>query len=646
MSKPTSTGAAGPRPARIAVPGKQRASQLPTTQSAPLPPPEALGHGRSAVWVALAIGIVLFVLSGNDMPTVRWAIVLGAAFLSVIPPLNRWLGRLFDLARCPSPRARDRATIGVGLSVTAYLIFTAFNQDRDLFPRIGDDCSYVLGARMMGHGRLWMPQHPLADFFQSYYIFVKPVYASIYFPGTALMFAPMEWLNLASWILPVVICGIIVALVYRLVDQLIDGAAAAISVLWMVSLYWFRTISIMVMSHVSMVLLGVLILMVFLRWRRDRGLGWALAIGMCSGWAAITRPVDALAFSLPVGIAMALELRGAPWRKWGASAAMLLIGALPFLAIQGFFDWGVTGHPFYTPYTAYLKLEQPGTEYGIRRYDPSLHPASSLPEMREMYNWCRPYLIEHQPGNFWVAWFHRKSPSGQPSGFLKLLDATLPSRALVVFLPAGLLAMDRRRWPVVASVALFCLLYMANPFFLKHYPIVVAPLVIVWSLLGWRVLAGAAGPRHSSRLSVAVGIAILAICVTSVWEINRYMPTGGQVRRDGIMEGTMVSFVGRTIDTTVTPPALVLFRPWPLGQALWQPVNNVEAAWPDDEPIIRAHDLGERDRELIEYYAARSPDRVFYLCDPNQSLTRLGTAAYLRDRLRAHAKIEQLLNPP
>jgi hypothetical protein len=37
--------------------------------------------------------------------------------------------------------------------------------------------------------------------------------------------------------------------------------------------------------------------------------------------------------------------------------------------------------------------------------------------------------------------------------------------------------------------------------------------------------------------------------------------------------------------------------------------------WPDDAPIIRAHDLGERNAELFRYYAARKPqgNRMFTL---------------------------------
>src|SRR5215210_7969441 len=105
---------------------------------------------------------------------------------------------------------------------------------------------------MLAHGRLWMPRHPLADFFESFYLIVKPVYCSIYFPGTALMFAPMEWVGWPAWILPVVFSGAAMGLLYRIVTELVDGVAGLLAPLWMVSLVWFRTVSFMVMSHVAM----------------------------------------------------------------------------------------------------------------------------------------------------------------------------------------------------------------------------------------------------------------------------------------------------------------------------------------------------------------------------------------------------------
>ena len=81
---------------------------------------------------------------------------------------------------------------------------------------------------------------------------------------------------------------------------------------------------------------------------------------------------------------------------------------------------------------------------------------------------------------------------------------------------------------------------------------------------------------------------------------------------------------------------MILFhytRP-PDRQMLWisqEPVFNTATAWPDDAPVIHAHDLGpERNREIIDYYAHRQPDRMFYRWDLyTGQLTQMGTAREL-----------------
>jgi hypothetical protein len=60
---------------------------------------------------------------------------------------------------------------------------------------------------------------------------------------------------------------------------------------------------------------------------------------------------------------------------------------------------------------------------------------------------------------------------------------------------------------------------------------------------------------------------------------------------------------------------------------------NVDAAWFDDEPIIRAHDLGDRDTELLNYYAARQPARTVYLFDQKtMMLSELGNVKELAEK--------------
>jgi len=71
-----------------------------------------------------------------------------------------------------------------------------------------------------------MPQHELADFFDTFHILVRPVYASIYFPGTALLYVASIWLNLPPWVMPLLAAGASVALLYRVISELVDGVPA------------------------------------------------------------------------------------------------------------------------------------------------------------------------------------------------------------------------------------------------------------------------------------------------------------------------------------------------------------------------------------------------------------------------------------
>ncbi len=601
---------------------------------------------RLAVAALLAVGAACWLAGGNEMPWLRWAVVGGAVGVAMIPRVSAVLAAGLERVRRPSRRAAEWAGVLLGVAATVYLIATAFWQDRDIAPNMQDEASYVIGARMLAQGRLWMPQHSLADFFETFFVAVKPVYCSIYFPGTALMFAPMEWFDWGKWILPVVISGVIAGLLYRLVTDLVDGVAGLLAVVWLVGLTEFRTLSFMVMSHLSMLLLGVLIVWAWLRWRRDSAWGWALAVGAFSGWAAITRPADALAYAIPVGVAMAAALWRHPPRRRALTAAMLVAGAAPFLAVQVVFNVGVTGHPLRTPYTAYLEQDQPGAQFGIRRYDPSLRAASALPQKQAFYDWSRPYYEYHQPHNFWRGWVGERrmfNDRVQAANFVTLSNATLPSRALLVLLPVGLLALDRRRWVLVATLPLFVLLYLFNPFFLRHYAAVVIPGAMLCALLGVGVVAAAVPPRWGRRAEVGLVVGVLALSVTSLWEVKRFMARPADRANDGFVDQSMLSFVDEALGLTVRPPAVVLFTPQ--VTSFWEEaVYNTGVAWPDDAPIIRAHHLGERDREIIEYYAERQPERTFYFFDRSgRGLVPLGNVVALRDRLRAGATVESLL---
>jgi hypothetical protein len=608
---------------------------------------------RAALIALLACGAVLwFVIgSGKGMGPVRWLLLAAAVGAGVVPPVRRRVCGVLDRVRHPSQAAAERTALLVGVLATAYFTFTAFHQDRDLFPKTHDEGSYLLGVRMLAAGRLWMPPHELADFFDTFYVLVEPLYASIYFPGTALMYAPSVWLGWPTWALPVVASGAIVALLYRVVTELVDGVAGLLAALLMASLSWFRMLSILLFSHVPMLLLGLLMVWAYLRWRRSRRSGWLLAIAIFAGWAAITRPVDALCYAVPVGLAVAYGVRRQPMRHWATAGGLLVAGATPFLTLQMVFNKGVTGSLWQTPYTHYLQRDQPQTSYGFHRFNPSLAPQSPLAQKRQYYrSFMQPMIERHTPSRLISNWVGRDAP-GQKAyerpRLPMLVDTTIPFRVLLPLAFAGLLGLTGLpRWTLCASLPLLVLAYLPNTFFLEHYAIVAAPAVILCVVLGVESLA-AAWPRagDSIRSASVLGLVTLALC--STYELNPLVTlldrdeAARQMHRvdDETFHSNTLRFVHTQLPELVQKPAVVLFRYAPGDNVIEEPVYNNAAPWPDDQDVVRAHDLGERNIEIVRYYAERQPDRTFYRFDRAVgTLTPLGAAPVLLREMRAAAR--------
>jgi hypothetical protein len=72
-----------------------------------------------------------------------------------------------------------------------------------------------------------------AGFFEWFYILVRPAYCSKYVPPTALLFVLTIWLH---WLMPALVSGACVALLHRIVSELMESASALLGALLMVSL--------------------------------------------------------------------------------------------------------------------------------------------------------------------------------------------------------------------------------------------------------------------------------------------------------------------------------------------------------------------------------------------------------------------------
>jgi hypothetical protein len=559
----------------------------------------------------------------------RWAVVVVAMLAAAIPAVRRLLNKLGGLLTPRTPRGRFRTALAVAGVSAGYFILTAHLQDRDLFPKTHDEQSYLLQMHMLAAGRLWMPQHPLADFFDTFYVLARPVYASLYFPGASLLYLPTVLLHLPTSLMPALVAGAIVGLVYRVIAELIDAPAALLAALLVVSLEWFRVYSVLLTGHEPMLLLGLLLV-----WARPRArAGWAVAMGVSAGWGAITRPADALCFAIPVGLGILFDLfkpavadiaRGMtrPGRSFAKTLLCVIGGATPFLSLQAYFDKGVTGSVFETPYGLYLRQDQPNTSFGFHPYDPRARPQSVVQQKQDLYaNFFARYVRRHQPGEF-LSWWGRV--------YLPMTaDTTLPGQPLVALLPAGLLAVWARRRLVLALVPLlFLTIYACNTFFLEHYALLIAPSVAMLAVLGIRRLAATMAP-----IGPCLTAGVIVLCITTLPEFNPLWGASHQINDE-----TFPAPLMRAVRTEMPfaadlhRPAVVLFR-YTNGQNIQEePVYNAEVAWPDDASIICAHDLGPRNREIFEYYAQRQPDRYFYRWD--RTTRQIEDLGYARDLAR------------
>jgi hypothetical protein len=344
-------------------------------------------------------------------------------------------------------------------------------------------------------------------------------------------------------------------------------------------------------------------------------------MGVAMGWAAITRPVDALCFAVPIGLAMLLAAARNSPRLW--SLLVVVLATLPFAAIQLSINRGVTGSFVTTPFSLYATRDYPGTQYGFEHYRAGDQPVSALPQKQAYYETdVRPVVATHSPAAAARRWAQNNAPETILLG--------VPHAILIALLPAGAWAALSRRGTAVTIVAplpLFVLLYWPYAFFLPHYTLIAAPAVIALLLLG-RAAAMDLFPPGRSRTAIGATLAAVIGGVTLV-----ELPEFNRLNADEFFPATGLTQIDKTLAGAIPPDerAVVLFRyPSEGGNPHEEPVYNPSAAWPDDARVIRAHDLGERDIELFRYYAKTQPDRVIWRYDRGSGeLTRLGAVGDL-----------------
>lgn len=559
--------------------------------------------------VLLLLGAGGALVSLSEVGWRHWT-ALGLAAVVALSPASAKVFRWSQRMRRVSPRARVVTTVAVFIASLGYLTFTAFRQDRPLYPKYHDNQSYAIQAQIIASGKLWLPPHPHWEFFDTFHVIVTPVYASMYFPGSAMVYAVGLLLHWPHWVIPMLIAAACVAMLYRVVAETVDGLSGLLAALWLVSLLWFRHHSTMYMSHPVLLLIGLMMFWAYLRWRRSNRLMWALLIGMIAGFGAITRPADALCYAAPIGIAMLYALRGRRLGFLAATGVIIVAGAAPFLALQLVFNRGVTGDALTSPYRFYLDRDAPQLSFGFHKLDPQRVPQSSLQQKRDYHRrYNIPLINAHRVDRLITTWL--SLDNWRPGRLRLIMEATLPSMLLLPVVFVGVLGLTTMpRVALFALLPLYCLLYLFYAALLKHYTPVVAPAVILLGVLGVRQL-GAVWPAMRARLATLGIVAVAGSCIAVLPELNPGM-------QDDPFEYIELKDARVNIPPNVQLPALVFvkYTPDPDANIHGEPVYNWEAAEIDDNPIVFAHDLGpDRNIELLRYYAQRQPQRHIYYFD-------------------------------
>ena len=131
-----------------------------------------------------------------------------AAVLTVIPFSRRHIAAGLVFLRRPSPIVRRQIATIIAVFSGPILYGLGMAQDRLLLPIWHDENMYRLQTTFLAHGKLAQPGLPLPEFFESPYVFVRGVYAPVYFPGTALLHVPAALMHLPYWLTPLFIAVI------------------------------------------------------------------------------------------------------------------------------------------------------------------------------------------------------------------------------------------------------------------------------------------------------------------------------------------------------------------------------------------------------------------------------------------------------
>ena len=484
------------------------------------------------------------------------------------------------------------------------------------YPVFQDEFSYLLMGDTFAHGRLTNPTHPFWIHFETITVIQRPTYCSVFYPAQGLFLALGQvvfkhsfwgvWLSIG--LMCAAICWMLQAWVPPL-WALLGGLLAAIRLgafsYWANS-YWGGAVA---------AIGGALVLGALPR-IKNRATINALLMGLGFALLAASRPYEGVFFSIPVLIALALQM----WRT--RNSASILKTVLPLglvlsatAAFLLYYFWRTTGNPLLPPYVVNLRtyFVDPAFPWLPLRPTPEYHH-DLLRDYYLGWNLSQFELARAHPFvaamiKFVMLWFFYLGP---------LL--TLPFLALAFALPYGASFKDMPRrtrfLTIVAGITLIGLLLpaYANPHYAAPLTCVLYAFIVLalQRLRSWRPSGKPAGvflvravPTAAlALLLVRIAIPVFHLRITNSAAPMTWCSPWTELYPRSEIESRLNALPGRHL-------VIVHYGPQHDSSTGW--INN--AADIDGSKIVWAHDMGPaQNQELIRSFSGR---HVWWL-DPKQ----------------------------
>lgn len=227
--------------------------------------------------------------------------------------------------------------------ISPLVIWFAWGQ-LDPVPVIHDEVSYVLQSEIFSHGQWTAPSPPLPEFFEQPHVQVVPAVASKYPPGHALLLTLGALVGFPA-LVPLLLTGATAALLFALVTRVSNPWAGLVA--WPTWLFAPMVLRFQpsYMSEVSTTFLVLGSWWALLSWRETGRRRWLLALALCVGWGAITRPLTMLVFAIPIGVVVIRDaVTGRRWRDLGlaVTAGLVVLSILPLWSARTTGSWRVS----------------------------------------------------------------------------------------------------------------------------------------------------------------------------------------------------------------------------------------------------------------------------------------------------------------